>query len=43
MVVTDGFTGNVALKAVEGTAKMVGSTIRDAARSSPAGGASAGC
>jgi glycerol-3-phosphate acyltransferase PlsX len=35
VVVTDGFTGNVALKAVEGTARMVGLTIRDAARSSP--------
>src|SRR3954453_10908449 len=35
VVVTDGFTGNVALKAVEGTAKMVGNIVRDAARSSP--------
>jgi glycerol-3-phosphate acyltransferase PlsX len=35
VVVTDGFTGNIALKAVEGTAKMVGLTIRQAARSSP--------
>src|SRR4051812_33965742 len=35
VVVTDGFTGNVALKSVEGTAKMVGSIVRDAARSSP--------
>jgi glycerol-3-phosphate acyltransferase PlsX len=35
VVVTDGFTGNVALKAVEGTAKMVGSIISRAARSSP--------
>jgi glycerol-3-phosphate acyltransferase PlsX len=35
VVVTDGFTGNVALKAVEGTAKMVGSIVRKAARSSP--------
>jgi phosphate acyltransferase len=35
VVVTDGFTGNVALKAVEGTARMVGLTIRGAARSSP--------
>ena len=35
VVVTDGFTGNVALKAVEGTAKMVGSIISKAARSSP--------
>jgi glycerol-3-phosphate acyltransferase PlsX len=35
VVVTDGFTGNVALKAVEGTAKMVGSIVSRAARSSP--------
>jgi glycerol-3-phosphate acyltransferase PlsX len=35
VVVTDGFTGNVALKAVEGTAKVVVSAIRDAVRSSP--------
>ncbi|MEA2466749.1 MAG: phosphate acyltransferase [Thermoleophilaceae bacterium] len=35
VVVTDGFTGNVALKAVEGTAKMVSSIVRRAARSSP--------
>jgi phosphate acyltransferase len=35
VVVTDGFTGNVALKAVEGTAKMVGLIVRNAARSSP--------
>jgi glycerol-3-phosphate acyltransferase PlsX len=35
VVVTDGFTGNVALKAIEGTAKMVSATIREAARSSP--------
>src|SRR3954464_14464830 len=35
VVVTDGFTGNVALKAVEGTAKMVGSIVRQAASSSP--------
>jgi phosphate acyltransferase len=35
VVVTDGFTGNVALKAVEGTAKMVGNIVRTAARSSP--------
>jgi phosphate acyltransferase len=34
VVVTDGFTGNVALKAVEGTAKMVGNIVRTAARSS---------
>jgi glycerol-3-phosphate acyltransferase PlsX len=35
VVVTDGFTGNVALKAIEGTAKVVGGAIRDAIRSSP--------
>jgi glycerol-3-phosphate acyltransferase PlsX len=35
VVVTDGFTGNVALKAIEGTAKMVGATVRAAAKSSP--------
>ncbi len=35
VVVTDGFTGNVALKAVEGTAKAVVGAIRDAVRSSP--------
>jgi phosphate acyltransferase len=32
VVVTDGFTGNVALKAMEGTAKMMGGAIRDAIR-----------
>jgi glycerol-3-phosphate acyltransferase PlsX len=35
VVVTDGFTGNVALKSIEGTAKMVSATIRAAARQSP--------
>jgi glycerol-3-phosphate acyltransferase PlsX len=35
VVVTDGFTGNVALKAIEGTAKVVVAAIRDAVRSSP--------
>jgi phosphate acyltransferase len=35
VVVTDGFTGNVALKLMEGTAKVVTSAIRDAARSNP--------
>jgi glycerol-3-phosphate acyltransferase PlsX len=35
VVVTDGFTGNVALKAIEGTAKVVVGAIRDAVRSSP--------
>jgi phosphate acyltransferase len=33
VVVTDGFTGNVALKAMEGTARMVVGAIRDAVRS----------
>jgi glycerol-3-phosphate acyltransferase PlsX len=36
VVVTDGFTGNVALKTAEGTAKMVTGAIRDAVKSSPA-------
>jgi phosphate acyltransferase len=35
VVVTDGFTGNVALKLMEGTTKAVTAAIRDAARSSP--------
>lgn len=35
VVVTDGFTGNVALKLMEGTARAVGEAIRDAARSNP--------
>jgi glycerol-3-phosphate acyltransferase PlsX len=35
VVVTDGFTGNVALKAVEGTAKAVTGAVRDAVKSSP--------
>jgi glycerol-3-phosphate acyltransferase PlsX len=35
VVVTDGFTGNVALKLMEGTAKMVTEAIREAARSNP--------
>jgi len=35
VVVTDGFTGNVALKLMEGTAKAVGGAIRDAARANP--------
>lgn len=42
VVVTDGFTGNVALKTVEGTARVVGDAVREAARSGPmamAGGA----
>src|SRR3954470_13582100 len=35
VVVTDGFTGNVALKLMEGTASTVTGAIRDAVRSSP--------
>jgi glycerol-3-phosphate acyltransferase PlsX len=35
VVVTDGFTGNVALKAIEGTSKTVVRAIRDAVTSSP--------
>ncbi len=35
VMVTDGFTGNVALKTIEGTAKMVAGAVRSAARSNP--------
>jgi glycerol-3-phosphate acyltransferase PlsX len=35
VVVTDGFTGNVALKLLEGTAKMMGEAVRGAARANP--------
>lgn len=35
VIATDGFTGNVALKTLEGTAKAVGSAIGEAARSNP--------
>ncbi|MFL5899289.1 MAG: phosphate acyltransferase PlsX [Solirubrobacterales bacterium] len=35
VVVTDGFTGNVSLKLLEGTAKTVAAAVGDAARSSP--------
>jgi glycerol-3-phosphate acyltransferase PlsX len=35
VIVTDGFTGNVALKTMEGTAREFGSAVRDAARSGP--------
>jgi phosphate acyltransferase len=35
VVVTDGFTGNVALKLMEGTARTVTGAIRDTARSNP--------
>jgi glycerol-3-phosphate acyltransferase PlsX len=35
VIVTDGFTGNVALKTIEGTASAIGSAVRAAARSGP--------
>lgn len=35
VVVTDGFTGNVTLKTLEGTARAVGDAVRAAARSGP--------
>jgi glycerol-3-phosphate acyltransferase PlsX len=35
VIVTDGFTGNVTLKTIEGTAKAVGGAVRSAARSGP--------
>ncbi|MDX6581560.1 MAG: phosphate acyltransferase [Solirubrobacterales bacterium] len=35
VIVTDGFTGNVALKTIEGTAKAVAGAVGDAARSNP--------
>jgi glycerol-3-phosphate acyltransferase PlsX len=35
VIVTDGFTGNVALKAIEGTAITVMGAVRDAVRSGP--------
>ena len=35
VVVTDGFTGNVTLKTIEGTAKTVMGAVRDAVRSGP--------
>jgi glycerol-3-phosphate acyltransferase PlsX len=30
LIVTDGFVGNVALKSIEGTAKMIGTVLREA-------------
>lgn len=36
VIVTDGFTGNVVLKTLEGTARAVGGAVSDAARSNPA-------
>jgi phosphate acyltransferase len=38
VVVTDGFTGNVALKLMEGTARSVSGAIRESARSNPVAG-----
>jgi phosphate acyltransferase len=38
VVVTDGFTGNVVLKTIEGTARTVGDAVRAAARSGPRAG-----
>jgi phosphate acyltransferase len=35
VIVTDGFTGNVALKTIEGTASAVADAVRSAARSGP--------
>ncbi len=35
VIVTDGFTGNVALKTIEGTARAVADAVRSAARSGP--------
>jgi glycerol-3-phosphate acyltransferase PlsX len=35
VVVTDGFTGNVTLKTIEGTSKAVAEAVRAAARSNP--------
>jgi len=35
VIVTDGFTGNVALKTLEGTARTIGAAVSDAARSNP--------
>ena len=35
VIVTDGFTGNVTLKTLEGTARAVADAVRDAARSNP--------
>ena len=35
VIVTDGFTGNVTLKTIEGTAKAVGGAVRAAAKSGP--------
>ncbi len=37
VVVTDGFTGNVALKTIEGVAEFLLTTIRDEAKKSPVG------
>ena len=42
-VVTDGFTGNVALKTIEGTASAVAGAVARGRALEPARGASAGC
>ena len=39
VIVTDGFTGNVVLKTIEGTARTVADAVRAAARSGPAAAA----
>ena len=43
MVVTDGFTGNVALKVIEGTSRTVRDAIRDAVRSGRVSSARRAC
>jgi glycerol-3-phosphate acyltransferase PlsX len=35
VIVTDGFTGNVVLKTIEGTARTIADAVGDAARSNP--------
>jgi phosphate acyltransferase len=35
VIVTDGFTGNIALKTAEGTAKFVANALKDALKSGP--------
>ena len=41
VVVTDGFTGNIALKTGEGTARLVGQLLREALTGGPHGASSA--
>ena len=43
VVVTDGFTGNITLKVLEGTSQAILGAIRDAALVLGAGARSAGC